>query len=47
VVLYEDVAKKRVKRLVGAVRDMAALRKALAALEKVGRPAGRLGAGGS
>jgi hypothetical protein len=35
VVLYEDVSKKRVARLVGAVRDMRAMRGALAALEKV------------
>jgi hypothetical protein len=35
VVLYEDVSKKRVGRLVGAVRDMGAIRAALASLEKV------------
>ncbi|KAI8462894.1 MAG: muts domain V-domain-containing protein [Monoraphidium minutum] len=34
VVLYEDVSKKRVQRLVGAVRDMGAVGRALAELEK-------------
>ncbi|KIY92197.1 hypothetical protein MNEG_15766 [Monoraphidium neglectum] len=37
VILYEDVSRKRVKRLVGAVRDMGAVGRALRALDKVRR----------
>lgn len=35
VVLYEDVSKKRVRRLVTAIRDTGAVGRALAAIEKV------------
>ena len=38
VILYEDAAKRRVRALVGALRDLAAVGKALAAIGKVGAP---------
>jgi hypothetical protein len=40
VILYEDVSRKRVKRLVGAVRDMGAVGRALRALDKVRKTKG-------
>lgn len=39
VVLYEDVARRRVRVLVGAMRDLRALRDALAAFTQVRAPA--------